>query len=249
MNAHQSRRIDRRTAEQLLRGGVRTHGPDALGELLSAAAAPATEGELAGEQAAVAAFRAARPAPVPQLRRGSMIRTTLAKLLTVKIAAVAAGAVAAGGVALAAATGTLPSHPGGQTPAPPGTSHPAGTPTVTGSEHTTAADDKNTGAGAGAATASPSPSLVGLCQAYTSGAGGEHGKALENPAFTALITTAGGEDKVPGYCSGLLGDKATKEHENTHGAPPAENKRPAETHRTGAPATHPAGPPETRPNH
>lgn len=258
MSAHRTRRSDRQHAEELLRGarnGLRTPGSGALSELLSAAAAPATEGELAGEQHALAAFRAAHPVPVPQLRRRSMIKTTLAKLLTVKVAVVAAGTVAAGGVALAATTGALPAHSGsGGAPGSTSTSHPAATSAPTGSEHADAGDGANGGAAKSSAdnagNATPSPSLTGLCQAYTAGAGSDHGKALESPAFQVLITTAGGTDKVSGYCTGLLAAKtAAHQPESTHAAQPTEANRPTEAHSTGAPSTHPSGPPETRPSH
>ncbi|GIE64802.1 hypothetical protein [Actinoplanes palleronii] len=94
--------MDRRTAENLLRGAP---GHPVSG-LLAAATAPATAGELAGEAAAMAAFRAAAqsPGPVPRRRR-----SFLAKLLTVKMAAVVfATSATVGGVALAANTGALP---------------------------------------------------------------------------------------------------------------------------------------------
>jgi hypothetical protein len=56
----------------------------------------------------------------------------------------------------------------------------------------------------GSPAATPHPSAVGLCRAYTAGAGSAPGKALENPAFTSLIKAAGGKDKVPGYCAAVL---------------------------------------------
>jgi hypothetical protein len=93
---------DRRTAELLL------GGDPVIRHLLAAATAPASARELAGEEAAVAAFMAARPPFPPGPRRIDRLRSTLAKLLTVKVIA---GCVAIGGagVALAAAgTGTLP---------------------------------------------------------------------------------------------------------------------------------------------
>lgn len=246
MSAHRSRHIDRRTAEQLLRG--QPEQADALSALLSAAAAPATEGELAGEQAALAAFRSAPPAPVLQPRRGSMIKTTLAKLLTVKIAAAAAGAVAAGGVAVAAATGTLPTQSGGNATVPPTTSQASqasqasDTVSTAHSERPAATgDDQKTRSGA-----TPSPSLDGLCKAYHAGVGADHGKALENPAFTVLITTAGGKDKVSAYCTDLLGDKPGQAG-NTHPAPPPAAQQKTEPRPKGPPDSHPTGPPATRP--
>jgi hypothetical protein len=34
--------------------------------------------------------------------------------------------------------------------------------------------------------------------------------AHDNPAFGALVTAAGGADRVPAFCSGLLADKPGK---------------------------------------
>ncbi|MEV6235377.1 hypothetical protein [Lentzea sp. NPDC051838] len=169
---------------------MRNHGDrnDRLSDLLAAASAPARDHELAGEQAAVAAFRAARLTTAPQRRRH--------KMLTIKIAAAAAAAF--GGIALAAAAGALPGqHREDPKPA-------SDTTAIVSSTKATTPEHKPDH------SASPSPSLKGLCQAYTAGAGSEHGKARENPAFSALITAAGGADKVPAYCSDLLADKPGK---------------------------------------
>jgi len=165
MSTHRSRRIGRHTAEQLLRGG-RPAGADAVSDLLTAASAPAGAGELAGEQAALAAFRSARLAPAPQPRRPSMLKTALAKVLTVKIAAAAVTATAAGGIALAAATGNLPAQRD-DTPRSPSTGQVVET-TVTGPSGNKDATGKGTNTdkdGKG----SPSPSLEGLCHAYSAG--------------------------------------------------------------------------------
>lgn len=203
MSTHRSRRIGRRTAERLLRdapGHAQVTGHDRLGDLLAAAAAPARDRELTGEQAAMAAFRDARLAPAPQRRRPRMLKIALANLLTLKIAAVAA---AAGGIALAATAGTLPGQQR-EEPAPAADTGVVATTSVTKTEKSKAPDKKPDN------SASPSPSLHGLCQAHTAGAGSEHGKAHENPAFSALITAAGGPDKVPAFCADLLGDKGNK---------------------------------------
>jgi hypothetical protein len=77
----------------------------ALASLLSVAAAPASDRELAGEDDAVLAFRYAQLGPAPRRRRPSM---SLTKLLAAK-AALAAVGLTGGGFALAAATGHLPS--------------------------------------------------------------------------------------------------------------------------------------------
>jgi hypothetical protein len=172
-------------------------GNDRLSDLLAAAAAPARDHELAGEQAAVAAFRAARLDVAPQPRRSRML-----SLLSVKIAATAAAA--AGGIALAAAAGALPGQQR-EEPAPT-----AGTNVVSTTSTTPKAATPGTPGEKPDNSASPSPSLQGLCQAYTAGAGAEHGKARENPAFSALTAAAGGADKVPAFCADLLADKSEK---------------------------------------
>jgi hypothetical protein len=218
MSAHRFRRVNRRTAEQSLRGApdrVRTDGPDALNNLLAAASAPAHRGELAGEEAAVAAFRAARLDEAAQPRRQSMLKVTLAKVLSVKIAAIAVATLAVGGVAVAAVTGNLPNQ-GEPTPPPPvsaplvpdrssGTSGERENPDAPGKNR----DDENNNTAPGkpddSGKPSPSPSLAGLCNAFTAGNGKDQGKALENPAFGALIAAAGGKDKVPAYCADLAG--------------------------------------------
>jgi hypothetical protein len=230
MNTRRPRRIDRATAEQLLRRGSAGPpvGPDPLVHLLAAAAAPVQPGELAGEQVTMAAFRAAHLTPVPQLRRVSVIKTALAKLLTLKVAATAVAAVtAAGGVALAASNGVLPNPmAGGDRPA---TAQASGEPEAKPS-------DKPGSQG------SPSPSMVGLCHAFGAGAGDNPGKALENPAFGALISTAGGKDKVAGYCATLLASaKPSTDEERGADAAPSE-------HPTGAPDSHPTGKPSVRPS-
>ncbi|HEY7488286.1 MAG TPA: hypothetical protein VH912_27840 [Streptosporangiaceae bacterium] len=105
-------RPGRDDAERILRdaaGGPRP-GQDPLTAFLAAAAAPPHDGEQAGEDAAVSAFRRER------LRRGA--RSRPARALTIKTAvAVGASAALVGGVALAAGTGTLPGPLGDNRPA------------------------------------------------------------------------------------------------------------------------------------
>ena len=153
-----------------------------------------------------------------------MIKTTLAKLLTTKlaIAAAATAAVTVGGVATVAATGHLPGSGGHSTDTPASSSASAKP-----ADESSHGKPETTGAGA-EPNGSPSPSLVGLCHAYTAGAGSDHGKALESPAFTYLITTAGGKDKVDAYCANVL---AAKEN------PPATTPPAAAEHTT---PTHPS---------
>jgi hypothetical protein len=215
-----NRRVDRRTVERMLDGGpfdaADRHPP--LAGLLVAAAAPGRPIELAFEQACVAGFRAAYLAPVPRTRRLSMIKTAALKLLTVKVAIAAFATTAAGGVALAASTGTLPNplnkHAAGLAPrdGTPGSeksksSHEGGRDEDgTDANHGNGGRDDAGGKPGNGPDASHAPSLVGLCHAYSSGNKAEHGKALDNPAFTVLITTAGGRDKVDAFCTALLAD-------------------------------------------
>lgn len=119
-----------------------------------------------------------------------MLKVALAKLLTVKVAVAAAAVTAVSGAALAA-TGTLPN--------PLEVPNPAG-PSTPGSA-------ENRGG-------TPDPSLYGLCQAYVGGATSNEGKALESPAFEALVNAAGGADKLDAYCDDVLAD-------SPGGGPPA----------------------------
>ena len=231
MNAHEPRPLSAETAERLLDGHpVATRHAQRLAHRLAAASTAGFPGELAGEDAATAAFRAAVGTdPAPSTGRRSMTKSAVvAKLLTLKAAAVALAAVSAGGVALAASTNVLPNpfapdNPGHSTPAPGHSNRP---------------------------DATPSPSLVGLCTAYLAGAGADHGKALESPAFSALITAAGGQDKVDAYCA----SRGVTAPGSTHTTPapgehptgqPSTHPGPTE-HPTGEPS-HPTGPPTTHP--
>jgi hypothetical protein len=227
MSTREPGRIDRRTAEHLLRQepmGIRDGHPP-LAALLTAATVPGRPDELASEQTIAAAFRTAHLSPAPQPGRLSVIKTALLKLLTVKILAVAAATTAAGGVALAASTGALPNPLTQPAPAAStGLSAPHPTATRSGEEHKPGDAEASKDAKDADGSKAPSPSLVGLCHAYNAGNKTERGKALDNPAFTALITTAGGKDKVELFCHALLtaptpasssaqaGEKADKDH-------------------------------------
>ena len=149
-----------------------------------------------------------------------MLDTALAKLLTLKVGATAIAVAATGGVALAAATGTLPDQ---LNPAAKPSAHATGKPS----------DAADRGKGSPAeAKGSPSPNLVGLCHAYRAGVGDNPGKALENPAFRVLITTAGDQEKVAAYCDTLLA---------------SEKGKPSRAARPTATPSHPTGKPQPRP--
>jgi hypothetical protein len=222
---HTGRRIDRRTAERLLRGAP-VDTPDALAGLLAAAAAPPRDGELGGEHAAVAAF-AELAHRTPDAGRPSLLSAPK-KLFTAKVAAIAAAIFAVGGVATATVALSVPS---GESPP---------TAPLTSSLATTSSPVESASAGAPgepAATHEPSPSLVGLCHAYSAGNKAEHGKALESPAFTALIEAAGDKTKVEGYCAALLKEEPATTHTN--------DSAKGHDHPPGGPGKHPGGPPAT----
>jgi hypothetical protein len=224
----------------------------ALARLLADASAPAQSDELVGLSAALTAFSASQPNS-----RRSPVKTLLAGLLAAKAALAATAAAASiGGIALAAATGSLP-------PAAQNAAHDLVHAPAAASAHSAALDDDETDATpsdtpsdssspspSASHSATPSPSLIGLCRAYGAGVATSHGKALDNPAFTVLITAAGGKDGVAAYCITVLADApggkptALPTPANTH-KPATRPTHPA--HPTGAPSTHPTGAPSPHP--
>jgi hypothetical protein len=221
--------LDEETVEQLLTGalppGQAPAGYAKVVQLLAAAAAAPTPGELAGQEAALAELRAvararrpATTAPVlaspPRRRR----RTGLAVVVVV-------GALATGGAA-GAATGHLPGPVreaartilgtgGGQ--APPASTEagqppaPVKRPADAGGGLPGSRRGVSTSRGTGDGPAA-SPNLEGLCQGFVSGNGAEEGGRLDAAAFEALARAAGGLDRVPAFCEDLLpGDQKAKE--------------------------------------
>jgi hypothetical protein len=166
------------------------------------------------------------------------MKALLANALAAKVLIGAVGAASLGGVSLAAASGDLPDGPQQAAhdlvgaPAPgnsadhrqDGAHRPSPKPTTEASDEATP-------------DATPSPSMVGLCRAFGAGNKDTHGKALDNPAFTVLITNAGGKAGVAAYCTTVLA--------SAPGGKPAEHPTPAQSHKpaphvTGAPDSHAA---------
>lgn len=236
MSIHRAVRVSARTAEDLINGVDVDARYAGLAAVLRAAAGPTRPGELAGRQRAMAAFCRARPHHAPFPRRRP-VRTALLKLLSVKAAVVGALVVGAGGVALAAGAGALPNPLRGH-PVPAASAdatHPGRRPAA--SDHPGNAD--------------PSASLVGLCHAYTAGAGSDHGKELDSPAFQALLTAAGGKTNVDEFCAKLLATAATHPDGQPSGHPGVTRGgqptgHPTE-HSTGPPIEHPTGAPAHTP--
>lgn len=264
-------RVTRRSAAQLLdqSGNASAHS---LSQLVAAATAPASHSELAGEHTAVTLFRAARlsaAAPIPRTRRRSMIKSAVAKLVAGKfLAAGAVAAAATGGVALAAVTGNFPNPrpaipSNTSAPASAGSSsHSSPVSSVTSATRPSRGNPTTSRPSATASSSTPKPSLTGLCLAYQAGVTSNPGSALQNPAFTALVTAAGGQSNVSPYCVTLIGAPASHpagapagrsagapaSHRASHpaGAPTGQSAGAPASHRashpSGAPASHPSGP-------
>ncbi|MFG2107419.1 hypothetical protein [Micromonospora chersina] len=248
------RPADRAESERLLdaarAGAPAEPGGDRLAHLLAAAAAPADPGELAGEERALAAFRAARAAPVPAPAVAPRPRHRFR--LGAALAGLAATATA--GVAFAAVSldrGTEPTPP--PAPSTSGSTGP-GTPTDSGSG--------SAGPTGGVPSTAPTPGasggpgrqpnagkLAGLCRGYLAKSDRQRARALETPAFADLATAAGGADRVEGYCLALVPEKspepAPKPSADGGKTPSADERRAtpptpaAPTPRTGKPTSAP----------
>jgi hypothetical protein len=194
-------RLTRTATERLLDGG---DGHAGLRHLLDAAASPAAASEHAGEAAALAAFvdapRTASLSSHPP-RRTSVLSTALSKILAAKaIAVIAVAAAATGGVALAAqSTGARVDRPAADAHAT--TSARPSAPSESGPQ------DGSAGAAGQAAGEQSGPtteaSIAGLCHAWAAGETDYPGKAVQSPAFAALVAAAGDPDAVPAYCADL----------------------------------------------
>ncbi|GAB3062320.1 hypothetical protein [Micromonospora schwarzwaldensis] len=258
-------RLDQETVERLLAGsagGART-APPALVRFLDVVRSVPDAGELDGEAAAVAAFRAVRsttPAAGPAARAiglrpaavtagrpagagrraaGDRPARRFAGLLGVKLAVATLAASLTGGVALAAVTGNLPGTSRHEAP-PVGTT--TGARPTAGSPHPARPGRPATGPTAGA----PDPSSpAGLCAAYRAVTGTARRRALDAPAFAGLVAAAGGAERVADYCAALLdGPTPTGSGTPSPGDPSARPELPTGGPPTGdLPTSPPAGPP------
>jgi hypothetical protein len=221
------RLLDAASHARPTRTALDPNGP--LADLLRAAAGPVQERELAGEEAAVAAFRTARePGAAVSTPRRRRHRFTVG--MVAWVAGLAATATA--GVALAAAglDGSGPaSAPVVTSPAAPASSTeatPSGEAVPTG-EATAAPTESPTGDSASPPAQSPSASVTpgpgasgnigpgnsdnttdrpGLCRAYLAKTARQRERALRTPAFEELVVAAGGVEHVEEYCHGLRAD-------------------------------------------
>jgi len=191
MSTSSERRIGTRAAEDLL-NGASVGGHAHLGAVLRAAARPGHSCELAGRHQAIAEFQCRRRRAPWSPQRPPRFTALAVKLVTLKAAAAAALFVGAGGIAVAASTGVLPE---------PLYRH--STPTTSAGH--AASTHRSAPSPYPSVGAAPSVSLVGLCHAYTAGAGAAQGKSLDNPRFRSLVTAADGKEHVNAYCDKLLG--------------------------------------------
>jgi hypothetical protein len=241
MTTHQASPLSRANAEEILTGTASE--PSELGRMIAAARGPADSGELAGEATAMIRYQAARlepaAAPNPTVRKRMSDKLLAAKL---GIAAAALAAAATGGAALAATAHTqtepahhaapattrvaAPSHDGTPTPeATEATAPPPSHAATVSAARPTPPSGAASHPSASHPSASPAPALRGLCIAYLA-MGSADGKVIDNPAFRALVTAAGGKGNVTAYCQTLIR---------------------ADPYPTGPASSYPLGPPVSRP--
>ncbi|MET7804843.1 hypothetical protein [Micromonospora chersina] len=252
------RPADRAASERLLdaarAGAPAEPGGDPLAHLLAAAAASADPGELAGEERALAAFRAARaaPAPAPAVAPRPRHRFRLGAALA-GLAATATAGVAFAAVSLdrgpeptpppstSGSTGAGSTGPGTPTDSGPGSAGP------TGGVPSTA---PTPGASGGPGRPPSAGQLAGLCRGYLAKSDAQRARALETSAYADLVTAAGGADRVEAYCLALVPEKspepAPKPSADGGGKTPSADERratpptpAAPTPRTGKPASAP----------
>ncbi len=163
-----------------------------------------------------------------------MSRMLLSKLLATKaLVAVAVTLGASGGVALATTSTAAGAH---SATAPSVTAAPTTPPASDGLD--ASAVPTTDPAAADLATPAPHPSLLGLCRAWAAGATDNRGHAATNPAFSALVTAAGGPDAVTGFCAQLATQTAAVRPTDppTPTTAPVATSAPAPTTGHGAPA-------------
>ncbi|MGW3890758.1 hypothetical protein ACWD69_18880 [Micromonospora chokoriensis] len=208
-----------------------------VARLLAAAAGPVRPGELAGEEAALAAFRAARAEPSPSVphraRRRRLTTGAAAWIGAVAVTATAGAAFAAvrqdwipvpvapepprasstpdqGSTRSGESARSSPETPSHGTPSPRPPS--PGTPSA---------------AGAPPAPSPPAGPLHGLCRAWLAKKPDQREKALRTPGFERLVTAAGGAERVEEYCHRLVPEaKPSAPAKTTAPHPPSGRRTP-----------------------
>ncbi|MFF5259250.1 hypothetical protein ACFY4C_09925 [Actinomadura viridis] len=213
-------------AERLLDGasGDPWTTPEPLVGLLAAASAPARDGELDGEEAAVAAFHTASSRSARAAREAGRRRSGLTRLLPVRVAVVAlATTAAAGGVAVAGHVNGLPLGPLSSKQTPSSSGGPLG------GSGTSLSPDGTPPDGRAASPSATPPAMAGLCRAYLAADPSDRARELDRPSLRALVEAAGGASKVPAYCAALA--ESPRKGKETDGGSPSGTP----THRSTTP--------------
>jgi hypothetical protein len=210
-----------------------------LAELFSAAAAPAQPAELAGLDAAVAAFTELRPTMV----RAQQARARKLPVLSALLANRVAAAAAVGGIALAS---TVPAAYAGALPA--GLQNFAHHTIGAQAAHHQKPDQRDqTAHPTGNQTSSPTTTPISpdptssasfaLCTAWTRGE-----LATTSVAYTFLETAAGGKDNIAAYCATITHPGAPINRPSSTSPASPGSIRPtssASTHPDGNSSSHP----------
>jgi hypothetical protein len=250
--------------DRLLDGDFATERatPDvkALADLLSSAAGPPSDRELADQTAAIAAF--VRERHVGRHRRPATAtgrRSMLTTLLSTKLAAAAAaGALGFGGLAAAAYTGALPepiqdfAH---QTVGAPAAASDHADPSGQSTAHDNSQASEQANAGQSGQPVGPDATgaaRLGLCTAFAEEKA-ENGEVdTRSVAYRALVEAAGGAHNIDEFCAGVA---APGEGSGSASVPSSDA---ASEHATGAPTDmpsqaqtprHPTGKPTELPSH
>ncbi|WFE54068.1 hypothetical protein [Micromonospora sp. WMMD1155] len=204
-----------------------------VARLLAAAAGPVRPGELAGEEAALAAFRAARaeqsPSAAHRVRRRRLTTGAAAWIGAVAVTATAGAAFAAvrqDWIPVPVAPEPSRTSP---TPDSPRSGEPTRSPAQTPSRGTASPQPPSPGTPSVAAPPAHSPttgSLHGKCRAWSAKKPDQREKALRTPAFERLVTAAGGADRVEEYCR-RLGAEAKPSAPAKSAAPHPPSGRPS----------------------
>ncbi len=229
---------------------------EALADLLSAAAGPPCDRELAGQTAAIAAFARERDVGghrhhAAVARRRSMLTTLLGTKLA---AAAAAGAIGFGGLAAAAYAGALPepiqdfAH---QTVGAPSASSDHSDPGSQGSAPMSSEASERTNAAQSGEPVGPDATgsaSYGLCTAFAEQKADNGQVDTRSVAYRALVEAAGGADKIDEFCAGVT---SPSENAGTAGSASADadSSIPSvSSHPTGQPSDLPDGSPTTPPH-
>jgi len=238
--------LDEETVERLLTGDLPPSevppGYARVAALLAATTAEPTPEELARHSEVLAELRA-----VTRPRRAGAHTRRVARPPRRRWAGLAAvalvGALVTGGVAVAA-TGNLPAPVrnvarsilggagGAQGPATPtrpdpqaapDTSSPASAGTAAGPEGPLSAGSTVPGSGPKGAGPAAEPDRERLCNAYLASQAKDRGKQMDAAAFKRLAEAAGGESRIPAYCTGTQpGDPKSRDEKQQ---PPGGRKQ------------------------